>query len=95
LPEFNVELGQLQPDGITLDEETSLAFIDHIHEHVCDAIGFFENRNSLNGTVVTLDENSNEQSSDGQAFSSSFNFEGYSTPQAPKVVQSGVSGYRM
>lgn len=64
---------------------------------VRDTIVYFENRQALNGSVITLDENSNpapdHQSTPARQESfPSFNFpEDYSTPVASRVIQSGVS----
>jgi len=96
----------LLPDGVTLNDDASVSFLDFMHLQVCDAIGYFENRDALNGTVVTLDENSNEKSAPGRAHPghstparreesfASFTFpEDYSTPVASRVIQSGVKSY--
>ncbi len=89
LPIFKVEAHCLLMDGVVLDDATSAAFLDHMYVQVCDMIAFFENRDATNGTVVTLDENSNE-STPARDFPS-FNFENYSIPEPCRVVQSGVS----
>jgi hypothetical protein len=101
MPEYVVDQTNLLPDGLTMDDETSVAYMSFIHQHVSDFISYFEARDALHGSeVITLDENSNKEvvrtpSQDTSGFPS-FSFpEDYSTPMAAKVVKSGVSRHNV
>ena len=101
---FHVDGTMLRSDGVSLNENASVSFLEFMHLQVCETTGYCENRDALSGTVLTLDENSNVKSSGvvqpgnstparrEESFASFTFTEDYSTPVASRVNQSGVGG---